>query len=88
MKYVLPITSNSIEGNEPDVATKLPVILCENSKPNFLAVLDETGGDTVHGIMLKLNEKRFLFKKFLIVPSHGMLLIPIFIVQEKPFHGS
>ena len=29
-----------------------------------------------------------LLKKFLIMPSLGILLILIFIVQEVPFHGS
>ena len=56
-------TDDSSEGNEPDVATKPLVIFCKSSKPYFLAVLDETGGDTVHGIMLKPNEKRFFIQK-------------------------
>ena len=56
---------DSIEGNEPDVATKPLVSLRKNGEPYFLAVLDETDGDTVHGIMLKPNEKRCFIQKVL-----------------------
>ena len=65
----VPSASNDVddssEGNEPDVATKPLVILCKNSKPYFLPVLDKTGGDTVYGIMLKPNEKHYVIQKVL-----------------------